>query len=266
MATSLRTLIPLLSSIALLLALAHTALGKKSSTSTSFAYDFSSEKPTDLTYQGDAHFPTDTTVLRLTKTDGFGNGELLSIGRVVYSKPVTFSDKKKQANFQTTLKFIINRNNGDENPPADGLLFFIAPVNSAVAAAGGNFGVFDESGRNPSVFAVEFDTFVNDNFDPSYRHVGIDIQSRVSSNVTEVGGDAMIGQDVTAVVGYDAATKLISVHGSAGGKSFEVSYVYDLSAILPQLVEVGISAATGGCVAIHDVISWSFDSDVVHVK
>ncbi|KAH6829359.1 hypothetical protein C2S53_013507 [Perilla frutescens var. hirtella] len=264
MATSLQTLIPLLSSIALLLTLADTVLGKKSSTS--FAFDFSGEKPTDLTYQGDAHFPTDTAILRLTRTDDFGNAQSLSIGRVVYSKPVTFSDKKKQANFQTTLKFIIKRNNGDEEPPADGLVFFIAPVNSAVAAPGGSFGVFDESGKNPSVFAVEFDIFVNDIFDPTYRHVGIDIQSQISSNVTEVGGDAMIGQEVTAVIGYDAATKLISVHGTAGGKSFEVSYVYDLSTLLPQLVEVGISAATGGDVAVHDVISWSFDSDVVHVK
>ncbi|KAH6771984.1 hypothetical protein C2S52_005262 [Perilla frutescens var. hirtella] len=262
MATSLQTL-TLLSSIALLLTLAGTAQSLGKNSSTSFAYDFSSEKPTDLTYQGDAHFPSDTTFLRLTKTDDSGNPQSFSIGRVVYSKPVIFLEKKKQAGFESTVKFIIKPNNGDYNP-ADGLVFFIAPFNSTVGDSGSSFGVFDPSGKNPSVFAVEFDIYLNDD-DPSYRHVGIDIQSHVSSSVAEVD-DAILGQEVTAVIGYDATTKLISVHGVAGARTFEVSYVYDLSTILPQLVQVGISGTTGMCVAVHDVISWSFNSDVVHVK
>ncbi|KAH6819520.1 hypothetical protein C2S51_003123 [Perilla frutescens var. frutescens] len=263
MATSLQTLIPLLCSIALLLTLANAAQPQprpRPRPRTIFNYNFNRDKPTDLTYQGDANFPTGTAVLRLTKTDVFGNPQPNSIGRVLYTRPVIFSRRQRQANFQTTVRFIIRPYSGGCGP-ADGLAFFIAPVNSTVGAGGGNFGIFDASGNNPSVFAVEFDVYSND-WDPSYRHVGIDIQSRISSNVTEVG-DALLGQEVAAQINYDPATKLISVDVTAGSKSFGVRYVYDLSTILPQQVQVGISAATGTCVAVHDVVAWSFDSIIV---
>lgn len=270
MATFLQTLIPLLYSIAFLLnapnAIGLPLLPKSPSKTTSFSYDFNGVKPTtDLTYKGDAYFPSDSTYLRLTQTDNSGNALQSRAGQVVYSRPIIFWDKKSKANFETSVKFIIKPINGDPNGPADGLVFFIDAVNSSVRESGGYFGAFDISGKTPSVFAVEFDIFVNEDFDPSFRHVGIDIESQVSSNVTAVD-DGIVGQEVTASIKYDAVTHLISVQGSAGGKSFEVSYVHDLSSILPQNVQVGISGATGGAVAVHDVISWSFSSTMVRKK
>ncbi|KAH6794786.1 hypothetical protein C2S52_005263 [Perilla frutescens var. hirtella] len=260
MATSLQTLIPLLCSIVVLLSLANAAQPQPRPRAI-FNYNFNREKPTDLTYQGDANFPKGTAILRLTKTDVSGNPQPNSIGRVLYTRPVTFLTRRRQTNFQTNVRFIIRPYSGSACGPADGLAFFIAPVNSTIGGGGGNFGIFDASGNNPSVFAVEFDVFPND-WDPSYIHVGIDIQSRISSNVTEVG-DALLGQEVAAQINYDAATKLIRVDGNAGSKSFGVRYVYDLSAILPQQVQVGISAAAGTCAAVHDVVAWSFYSIIV---
>ncbi|KAG6420902.1 hypothetical protein SASPL_117446 [Salvia splendens] len=260
MAKLLQTLIPVLSSIVLLLATANTARSQ----TTSFTYDFYGQQPTDLIYQGDAHFPSDSTYLRLTNTDNSGNPLGARVGRAVYSKPVQFWDTGAQVDLETTVKFIIKPKSGDSNP-GDGFTFFIQPVGSPVGAAGGSFGIFDDSGKNPSVFAVEFDIFVNGRVDPSYRHVGIDIGSQVSKNTTNVG-NAILGQEVTARINYGQASKLISVHVTAGSESYEVSYVYDFSTILPQQVEVGLSASTGGVVAIFDVIAWYFTSTLVHTN
>ncbi|KAH6794789.1 hypothetical protein C2S52_005266 [Perilla frutescens var. hirtella] len=265
MANFLQTLIPLLSSVTLLLALTTAPSPTRAQgDSTSFTYDFYGSQPTTLTYQGDAHFPSDTTYLRLTKTDSSGRPATYSAGRILYSNPVKFWESGAQADFETTLKFIIKPNSGDSNP-ADGLAFFIAPVGSTVGEAGGRFGIFDSSGEGPNIFAVEFDIYYNSGMDPNYRHVGIDIESMKSSNVTEVD-DAILGQEVTALIDYKEATKLIRVQVTSGSKRFEVSYVYDLSKILDQQVQVGISAATGGQVAVHDVVSWYFTSTLVHLQ
>ncbi|KAL1562944.1 lectin CPL-like [Salvia divinorum] len=258
MAKHLQTLIPMLSCIALLLATANMARSQ----TTSFTYDFYGQEPTDLLYQGDAHFPSDSTYLRMTNTDSSGNPLTYRAGRAVYSKPIQFWEGGAQVDLETTIKFIINPKSGDTNP-ADGFTFFIQPVGSPVGFTGASFGIFDTSGQNPSVFAVEFDIFINGGVDPSYRHVGIDIGSNVSKNTTDVG-NAFLGQEVTARINYVEATKLISVHVTAGSKTYEVSYVYDLSTILPQQVEVGISGATGGQIAVHDLISWYFTSTLVN--
>ncbi|XP_057812428.1 mannose-specific lectin alpha chain-like [Salvia miltiorrhiza] len=253
MAKLLQTLI----SIALLLAAANTARSQ----TTTFAYDFWGDQPTELLYQGDAHFPSDSTFLRMTKTTS-GNAVGYSVGRVVYPTPVTFWQAGAQVDFETTLNFIITPNPGDTNP-ADGFTFFIAPVDLPLGFTGGSYGIFNSSGVGPSVFAAEFDIFSNPGVDPSFRHIGIDIESNVSKNVTNVG-DALLGQQATAIIGYKEATKLITVKVTAGSQVYEVSYVFDLSTILPQQVQVGITGATGGQVAVHDLVSWYFTATLVH--
>ncbi|XP_047951749.1 agglutinin-2-like [Salvia hispanica] len=227
---------------------------------TSFQYDFNGERPTDLIYQGDAHFPSDSTNLRMINADSSGRPLQNRVGRAIYSKPIQFWGDGAQVDLETTIKFIIN--SVDSNP-ADGFTFFIQPVGNPIGASGGAFGIFGS--QNPSVFAVEFDTFINSG-DPNYRHAGIDIDSNVSKNTTNVGDAFLLGQEVTARINYQQSSKLISVHVTAGSETFEVSYVYDLSTFLPQQVEVGISASTGGAVAVHDLISWYFTSTPVQTS
>ncbi|XP_047947718.1 agglutinin-2-like [Salvia hispanica] len=224
---------------------------------TSFQYDFNGEQPPDLLLQGDAQFPSDSTNLRLINTDDSGKPLPYRVGRAVYSNPIQFWQDGAQVDFETTLKFIINPVNSN---PGDGLAFFIQPVGNPIGSSGGALGIFGS--QNPSVFAVEFDPFINPN-DPNYRHVGIDIDSNVSKNTTDVG-DAILGQEVTARINYQQSSKLISVSVTAGSQTFEVSYVHDLSTLLPQQVEVGISASTGGVVAVFEVISWYFTSTLVY--
>ncbi|KAL1534772.1 lectin CPL-like [Salvia divinorum] len=260
-----KSLKPPLSSaaIALFVILAITNRAYTHSDSTSFTYDFYGSQPTSLTYQGDAFFPSDSTFLRLTKTDASGVPQKDTVGRALYTKPILFRVQGAVASFETTINFQISPSSGDNNP-ADGFVFFIAPVGSTIPAGSGgsNFGVYNQSGLAPNVFAVEFDTYVNSEWDPNFRHIGINLGSRTSSNVTMFEGTN--GQRVTARINYEAATRVITVHATAPAGYFEASLVSDLSALLPEHVQVGLAASSGLHVAIHDVVSWYFSSCLTH--
>ncbi|XP_057812446.1 lectin alpha chain-like [Salvia miltiorrhiza] len=251
------TLIPLVCSITLLLALATTP-----GDATSFSYNFN-QKPDPLnsmSLQGDAHYLKDTDeigLIRLTKTDESGKALNYSAGRAVYLVPFKFWGDGMQVDFETTMKFIINPNSGDTDP-ADGFTFFIEPVDAPMGANGASFGEFNYFGSKRSTFAIEFDIHQDRN-DPSYPHVGIDIET-IDSVVTMEVGNELIGQVVTARIDYKAATSVISVKVTIGSKTYEVSYVKDLSTVLPQEVQFGFSAATGDRVAVHDLISWEFST------
>lgn len=231
------------------------------SQTTSFTVDSFDPNPTDLIYQGDAHVPSGSTSLRLTRTDASGNPQPSSVGRVLYSPPLEFWEPSKQASFETTIRFLItpvaNRD------AADGLAFFIAPVNTTIPSGsnGANLGIFGSSGTGSSIFAVEFDIYVNGAWDPSYPHIGIDINSRNSRNVTSF--ENALSQVVTARINYVSNTRTITVVANYGSKTAELSYVFDLKSILPQLVRVGISASTGAEVATFDVLSWYFTSTLL---
>ncbi|XP_047978641.1 lectin CPL-like [Salvia hispanica] len=258
------TLKPLLSSaaIALFVILAMTNKAYSQSDSTSFTYFFYGSQPTSLTYQGDAFFPPDSTFLRLTKTDASGVPQTSTIGRALYTKPILFRAQGAVASFETTINFQITSRSGDNNP-ADGLVFFIAPVGSTIPSGGGgsNFGVYNASGLAPNMFAVEFDVYVNSEWDPNFRHIGINLGSRTSSNVTSFEGTN--GQRVSARINYEAATRVITVYATAAAGNFEVSLVSDLGALLPEQVQVGLAASSGLHVAVHDVVSWYFSSTLV---
>ncbi|XP_057812431.1 mannose/glucose-specific lectin Cramoll-like [Salvia miltiorrhiza] len=248
----LQTLTPLLSSIILLLAVSNTALSQ----TMSFAYDFTVDRPIDLIYQGNAHFPTDSTFLRLT------DALPCHVGRVLYSKPVQFGQSGGQVDFESTVNFIITPGAAD-NEPAYGLAFFIAPVGSTIplGSCGANLGIFGPNGNSPSVFAMGINAHVNDAWDPNYPHIGIHIESRIPRNLTKFNSN-ILGRQVTAWITYVGATRMISVRVTAGSQTFDVSYEYDLSDLLPQQVQVGLSAATGQHVAVHDIVSWNFRATV----
>lgn len=261
-----QTLIPLVCSITFLLALATTPGDATSRTGHTSSFN---QKPPPLNteiLEGDAHYVTDNNgvdFIRLTKTDESGKALQYSAGRAYYGKPLNFWGEGMQIDFEATMKFKINPNSGD-NDPADGFCFFIEPLEAPMGASGGSFGVFDSSGKKDSTFAVEFDPYINTN-DPNYRHVGIDIES-TTSVVTMKLGDELIGNVVTAKIKYTAATTMINVKVTIGSKNYEMSCLKDLSTVLPQVVKYGFSAATGGQVAVHDLISWQFTTTPNTVK
>ncbi|XP_047978639.1 lectin alpha chain-like [Salvia hispanica] len=241
MANFLQILIPLIS---LLLAAAN---------SETTSYDLSNLNQDLPIYQGDAHFHS--PLYRLTKTNASGYPQKYSVGRVLDPEIFKFEGLFL---FTCAFQFVITP---VDNTPADGLTFFIAPAGTTIpdGSGGANFGVFSPQGPNSNIFAVEFDTFFNPGIDAtSFPHVGIDIESPISSNLTVVGND-LIGNVVSARIFYEQATNFLNVSVAMGGKRFEVSYVVDLSSILQKESQVGLSAATGEGVAIFDIRTWLFN-------
>ncbi|KAL8512724.1 hypothetical protein ACS0TY_019012 [Phlomoides rotata] len=149
---------------------------------TSFQVDSFNPSSDGLTYERDAFVPSGSSYLSLIATDASGKPRTSSVGRVLYSNPVKFWDGGRQASFETTMRFAISP---IDNDPVHGMTFFIIPVNSTKPTGGevGNLGIFNAVNAGSPIFAIKFDVFVNSE-DPNFRHISININSRVSRNVT----------------------------------------------------------------------------------
>ncbi|KAA8531472.1 hypothetical protein F0562_006175 [Nyssa sinensis] len=235
----------------------------------SVSFNFSNFQPNtqEIFYQGDAFASSGVIqVTRNQRDDSLTN----SVGRASYAMPVRLWDasSRKLTDFTTHFSFIIKALNTSWY--GDGLSFFLAPFQSDVPgdSYGGYLGLFSNSTAftpaDNHIVAVEFDSFQND-WDPSSDHVGININSVVS--VTNVTWESSIktGSIANAWVSYNSSTKNLSVfltyasNPIYSGKS-SLSYVVDLRDVLPELVRVGFSAATGDWIEIHNILSWSFSS------
>ncbi|KAL8532733.1 hypothetical protein ACS0TY_009080 [Phlomoides rotata] len=226
--------------------------------STTFNIDAFTNHSLVLTYEGDAFVPPDTTYVRLVPPPiYFGN----SVGRVLYSAPVKLWEESQQASFQTTITFQIRPM---KYIGAYGMTFFMVPVNSTTTTGGKfeNLGIYDAVIPGSAIFAVEFHNSVS-NVYPIYAHIGININSNTSQNTTSFS-DAFF-KLVTARITYDVPTRKISVVATYGSYTKTVSFAYNLKALLPQQVQVGLSACTGSgnWVANFEAFTWHFNSTMV---
>ncbi|KAL8547763.1 hypothetical protein ACS0TY_007192 [Phlomoides rotata] len=211
-----------------------------------------------LTYERDAFVPPDTTYVRLVPRPNLTAGG--SVGRVLYSAPVRLWEQNTQASFETTFTFQITPLN---NSARDGMTFFMVPVNSTTTSGGysGNLGIYDAVIAGSAIFTVEFDITIGPH-DPGYPHIGININSIRSQNTTRFPSAS--GNLVTARITYDVPTRMISVVATYGSSTATVSFAFNLKALLPQQVQVGLSASTGlGDAANYDAFTWHFNSTMV---
>ncbi|XAR53002.1 Non-specific serine/threonine protein kinase [Bertholletia excelsa] len=193
-----------------------------------------------------------------------------SIARATYAKPLHLYDKstRRLTDFNTHFSFVIDSNKSTNY--GDGIVFFLAPVNSRIppgVSEGGRFGLTTEAETNNSTdypfVAVEFDIYKNP-YDPKPDHVGIDLNSVLS--VTNITWWSSIpdGRENQARISYDSVSKNLSVvfTGFFNNKTVlqNLSYVVDLREYLPSLVTFGFAAATGDSTAAQTVLSWSFNS------
>ncbi|KAI6694008.1 hypothetical protein NL676_021718 [Syzygium grande] len=101
------------------------------------------------------------------------------VGRIQYAKPVPLWDPLtgRQADFSTRFSFTID--NDGSGRYGDGIAFFLAPVGMPIPpnSGGGFLGLFNVSTANEGprnrIVMVEFDTYVNPEFDPPVHHIGI---------------------------------------------------------------------------------------------
>ncbi|GMY20332.1 L-type lectin-domain containing receptor kinase IX.1-like [Fagus crenata] len=238
-------------------------------------FNFSSFQTNDLIPQGDAY--VDTEGLQLTKNT---RSEKLtaSVGRALHPEGVRLWDKStgRVTDFTTHFSFKIKTVNESSTLSGDGLAFFIAPFNSSMPnnSAGGTLGLLsNEDAANSTqipIVAVEFDTFCNVdqnyldqdcNFNYRKRHAGIDVNSMISKNYTELPLNITNGSTTNAWVTYNSTTHNLSVFLTfADSGNYNLSYIVNLASILPERVSVGFSAATGMLSELHTILSWSFNS------
>ncbi|XP_020114328.1 L-type lectin-domain containing receptor kinase IX.1-like [Ananas comosus] len=231
----------------------------------SFSFTFSDPETygSNIKFQSDAS--SNGTVINLTK-DTRGGPVTNSQGRAVYSNPVLLWDNVtgEVASFHTGFSFVIQAT--DTSAYGDGLAFFLSPSPSVVPSfdCGGYLGLFDGTtalnATQNQLVAVEFDT-LKDEWDPSDCHVGIDINSINSTAYEDLPNITKSGTRATASIDYDSTMKNLSVLLSYDGnpnytKSFSLSCLVDLKAILPQEVIVGFSAASSA-VELHQILYWN---------
>nr|Q41159.1 RecName: Full=Bark agglutinin I polypeptide A; AltName: Full=LECRPA1; AltName: Full=RPbAI; Flags: Precursor [Robinia pseudoacacia]AAA80181.1 lectin [Robinia pseudoacacia] len=258
-----QTSFPLLLSISFFFLL---LLNKVNSTgSLSFSFPKFAPNQPYLIFQRDA-LVTSTGVLQLTNVvNGVPSGK--SLGRALYAAPFQIWDSTtgNVASFVTSFSFIIQAPN--PTTTADGLAFFLAPVDTQPLDVGGMLGIFKDGYFNKSnqIVAVEFDTFSNIHFDPKGRHMGINVNSIVS--IKTVPWNWTNGEVANVFISYEASTK--SLTASLVYPSLETSFIVhaivDVKDVLPEWVRFGFSATTGidkGYVQTNDVLSWSFESNL----
>ncbi|TKY53515.1 Lectin protein [Spatholobus suberectus] len=241
-------------------------LTKANSTETvSFTLNKFKPNQSNLILQGDA-LVTSSGKLQLTSVDKKGTPGWFSTGRALYAAPIHIWDSKtgNVASFASLFSFNISA--PDIKAAADGLAFFLAPVNSQQESGAGLLGLFRSASYNESyqTVAVEFDTYWNILYnDPPNTHIGIDVNSIKSIKTTR--WDLANGQVAKVLVTYDSSTKLLvaSLVYPSKRTSCILSDVVDLRRVLPEWVRIGFSAATGllpGFTETHDVLTWSFAS------
>jgi hypothetical protein len=246
--------------------------------------DFSFSYPN---FQSDAFkesiaFANDATlkngVIQLTKKDDYGNPLKHSAGQFGLISPIQIYDKTtgKVADFVTEFTFLVNTN-GRSNY-GDGFAFFIVSPNFKIPdkkkSEGGNLGMFtSENPYTKEVILVEFDTFSNE-WDPipevtQFAHIGIDVNSIRSWAYTPWYGDfSLDGNVAKARIEYDSSDKKLKVlvtyfnKGPILNGQSSLEYNIDLTNFLPEKVQIGFSASTGNLVETHDILSWSFKSNI----
>jgi hypothetical protein len=142
---------------------------------------------------------------------------------------------------------------------------------------GGFLGLFNNPNNSadsdfPPTVAVEFDASRND-WDPSntIKHVGVDVNNISSAAYTALPDWCFNGTTMSAWVRYDADAGTLSatlrLDDHPGFLSlYNVSAAVDFRAAgLKQQAAVGFSAATGGLVERHQILSWSFESNLTNV-
>ncbi|CAO2034444.1 unnamed protein product [Urochloa humidicola] len=194
-------------------------------------------------------------------------------GRAWHKQPAQLWDAgaKAAASFTANFTFIIQSVSAGKGV-GHGMAFFLAPYPPDLPQESydGCLGLFDESdamnypGMTASgdarFVAVEFDTH-RDSWDPSDRHIGVDVDSMDSGgNYAVLPDGSLVDAGVmSATVAYDNGTRRLEVTLVAGAETYTAAATVDLPSLLPEQVAVGFSAATGEeFAANHTVLSFSF--------
>ncbi|XP_059646902.1 L-type lectin-domain containing receptor kinase VIII.1 [Cornus florida] len=225
-------------------------------------FDFGTLTLGSLKLLGDAHLSNGS--VRLTRDLAVPDS---GAGRVLYSKPVRFrqSGSSTPTSFSTFFSFSVT--NLNPSSIGGGLAFVISPDDETVGDAGGYLGLIDEKGAPNGVVAVEFDTQMDVEFkDINGNHVGLDLNSMVSSQVGDLGSigiDLKSGDLVNSWIDYSGSTRILTIFVSYSNLKPKVpflSFKLDLNQYVNDFMFIGFSGSTQGSTEIHSIEWWSFSS------
>ena len=197
---------------------------------------------------------------------------LCRVGWATYVErvPLWDSNTGNLSDFTTHFSFIIDTQGSPSY--GHGVTFFLAPVGFEIPpnSAGGFLGLFNTTNSDSSqnqIVLVEFDSFVNPEWDPPVEHVGINNNSISSAVYTNWNASLHSGHTADVWINYNASAKNLSVSWtyqktSNSQENTSLSYTIDLMKALPEWVTIGISAATGENVERHTIKSWEFSSSL----
>ncbi|XP_022743938.1 L-type lectin-domain containing receptor kinase IX.1-like [Durio zibethinus] len=234
--------------------------------SVSFNFTSFDATVTNILYEGEAH--PSLGAIELTIVD-VG----CRVGRAVYSKPIRLWDASTMtvADFTTQYSFIIDTKNATKY--GHGFAFFLAPVDYQIPpnSAGGYLGLLNSTTTAATsqnhIISVEFDSYINEGWDPPTQHVGINNNSMSSAAYAPWDAGSNSGKVANVWITYNATTKNLSVfwtydeHPVFMGNS-SVSYQIDLTKTLPEWVKIGFSASTGDKKEYNKIKSWEFTSNL----
>ncbi|GKV12245.1 hypothetical protein SLEP1_g23418 [Rubroshorea leprosula] len=225
-------------------------------------FDFGTLTLSNLKLLGDAHLKNNSVIL--TPDLPVPNS---GAGRVLYSKPVRFRQPGSRSPCSFTTFFSFSITNLNPSSIGGGLAFVIAPDGESVGAAGGSLGLVDDNGLSTGFVAVEFDTLMDVEFkDINGNHVGLDLNSMVSSQVGDLGVldiDLRSGNLVNSWIQYDGSSQVFNISVSYSNlkpKEPLLSFSLDLGQHVNDFMYVGFSGSTQGSTEIHSIEWWSFSS------
>ncbi|KAA8518452.1 hypothetical protein F0562_015926 [Nyssa sinensis] len=195
------------------------------------------------------------------------------VGHATFAQDVRLWDIStgKATDFLTHFTFTIDTHNATYY--GNGLAFFLAPVGYSIPpnSGGGFLGLFNttsnDAASNNQIVMVEFDSTVNDDWDPPTEHVGINNNSLSSSVHAIWNAGSQSGKKANVLITYNATTTNLSVFWTYdenpvyNGNS-SLSLLIDLMKVLPEWVTIGFSAATGKFLEQNTIHSWDFSSNL----
>ena len=203
-----------------------------------------------LTLNGDAAQYDD--VLRLTSLDPSQTGS------VFFNQPLAVD---AETSFSTQFQFQVSgRVTG-----ADGFTFMLynsSQETNALGASGGGLGY----GDLPQSLAVEFDSYLNPNYDLGDNQISIlkDGDYKDALATVDAPFDLNSGEVLNAWVDYDGDRNLLEVYLADNTVKPDLSLLsldLDLGDILGERAFVGFSAATGGRANNHDLLDWQLTTN-----
>ncbi|KAK8666028.1 hypothetical protein V6N13_006181 [Hibiscus sabdariffa] len=225
-------------------------------------FDFGTLTLSSLKLLGDAHLNNGS--VRLTRDLPVPDS---GAGRALYSKPVRFRQPGTHSPCSFSTFFSFSVTNLNPSSIGGGLAFVISPDGEFVGAAGGSLGLLDDKGQASGFVAVEFDTLMDVEFnDINGNHVGLDLNSLVSSQVGDLGAldiDLKSGDLINSWIEYDSSSGVFNISVSYSNlkpKEPMLSFPLNLDQYVNDFMYVGFSGSTQGSTEVHSIEWWSFSS------